>query len=177
MNVRSGLGCVRLAVEALAIPLALVVLGCLMAGCQGSLLSYRGGTVSPGESIELLEGEHSAYWPTRDLRINYTYSKNSNQLNLSGNVKFADWLGFSFNNILVFNLQVFLLNDQGTVLQAAGLATSPSYAQAQSLLNFTKTMSLPPGTTAMAFGYTGEARGTGDDDSGTTSFFYIPVAR
>ncbi len=177
MRVWSRLRYSRMAANSLSAPFAVVVLCCLMAGCQGNLLTYKGGNVPPGESIILLDGEHSAYWPTRDLRVNYTYLKKSNQLNISGDVKFADWLGLSFDNIVFFNLQIFLLNDQGTVLQTAGLATSSNFANSRASLSFTKTMTLPAGTAAMAFGYTGEARGTGDDEAGTTSFFYIPVER
>lgn len=177
MVVRLGLRRLRRAVRFLWVPCVLTAFCYLTAGCQGNLLTYKGGNVPQGESIILLDGEHSGFWPTRDLRVNYTYSKKSDQLNISGDVRFADWLGLSFNNIEFFNLQLFLLSNQGTVLQAAGLATSPSFASSRMSLNFTKTMTLPAGTVAMAFGYTGEARGAADEDTGTTSFFYIPVER
>jgi hypothetical protein len=40
-------------------------------------------------------------------------------------------------------------------------------------------MTLPPGTASMAFGYSGEARSTGDDDGGggDTPFWFEPVVR
>ena len=177
MVVRAGLRYLRMAVRFWSGPCILAAFYCLTAGCQGNLLTYKGGNVPQGESIELLDGEHSGYWPTRDLRVNYTYLKKTNQLNISGDVRFADWLGLSFDNIEFFNLQMFLLSDQGTVLQAVGLATSPSFASSRMSLNFAKTMTLPADTVAMAFGYTGEARGAADEDTGTTSFFYIPVER
>lgn len=156
---------------------AVAALCCLMASCQGNLLTYKGSTLAPGEGISLLEGEHSGYWQTRDLRINYTYSKKANQMQISGDINFSSWLGYNFQNIIYFNMSMFLVDEQGTVVQSGGVATSSNYAQSQDSMSFTKTFDLPPGTTAMAFGYTGEARGIGDDEAGTTSFFYVPVRR
>ena len=157
--------------------LAITVLCCLIVSCQGNLLTYKGSRVTPGESISLLEGEHSGYWQTRDLRINYTYSKKGNQMQISGDIDFAGWLGYNFQNILYFNISMFLVDDQETILQSSGVTSSSNFAQSQDSMSFSKTLDLPPGTTAIAFGYTGEARGIGDEEAGTTSFFYIPVHR
>jgi hypothetical protein len=176
MHQRSSIRQLKAEENALGILAVLVTLCCLVTACQGNLLTYKGDTVLSAESIPLKVGRHTGQWETRDVRVNYTYSRDADQLDVSGRLKFADQIAYNFANIMYFNLRLFLLNDQGTVLHSTGVATSATFADAQDALSFNKSLQLPPGTVAIAFGYTGEARGTGDmEDAGTTSFFHSPV--
>ena len=68
----------------------------LMAGlatCQGSLTSYRGRPVEAKNRFDLLEGgPHEGDWQTRDLRVEFRYLREQQDLQISGLVKPQDYL-------------------------------------------------------------------------------------
>lgn len=148
----------------------------LLNGCQANLLTSGRGTVPEADQITLVDNkEHVGTWQTRDLTIRYRYFRNQNQLEISGDIQFGDYLRQGFRNIVYFNSKLLLVNDQGKVLETRGLATTNYYADSEYLVPFKVTLNLPAGTTAMAFTYTGKARSIDSGDGGFgTDFWYSP---
>ena len=154
----------------------LLLAGVLLSGCQGVFLTSSGRLVPPRDRINLAgAGEQAGSWQTRDLLIHYKYVRTADQLQISGDMQFGDYLRKVFPFIIYFHSGVLLLNDQGRVLATKNLATTNSYADSSTLVPFRVTYALPPGTTAIAFTYTGQARSISSNDGGVgTSFYYYP---
>jgi hypothetical protein len=155
---------------------ALALTGLLLSGCQEVLLSSRGRVVPAVERIVLTaHSKQSGFWETRDLQIHYRYLEASNRLQISGDIRFGDYLRKVYPFIVYFHSGVLLLNDQGRVLATKSLALTNYFADSNALVPFGATFDLPPGTSAIAFTYTGEARSISSSDGGVgTSFYHYP---
>jgi len=150
----------------------------LLFGCQASVYKHSvssGGTVQADKRISLLGGEHFGTWKTFDLTIPYRYARNQDRLELSGEVDFSNRIKFNFQIMESFFVTVMLLNDQGTVLQNVDVGSSFYFADSDDPIKFAKTFVVPPGTTAMAFSYTGTARGIGSNGDTNTDFWDFPT--
>jgi hypothetical protein len=154
----------------------LLLAGMLLSGCQGSFLSSSGKLVPPRDRITLAAaGEQSGSWETRDLLIHYKYVRTANRLQISGNMQFGDYLRKVYPSIIYFHAGMLMLNEQGRVLATRSVATTNSYANSSTLVPFRATYDLPPGTTAIAFTYTGQGRSISSGDGAVgTSFYYYP---
>jgi len=143
--------------------LLFLFLGALVA-CQSSFFSYRGATAEQEWRIALLEGgPHKGFFRTRDLSMHYRYLRDLDNLQLSGVVELDDSLKYNFRSIEYLFLQVNLLDAEGKVLESKLVLTS-DHLQLIEELPFKRSLELPPGTTAIAFSYTGRVReggGTG----------------
>lgn len=151
----------------------------VFAGCQQAMLTSQGHIVPQQDRIALAAaGQHSGNWQTRDLSVDYNYEHSQNQLKISGVVHFASYLQKDYQNLAYFNLDTILLNAQGAVIVTKEVTTSNYYASTSQPLQFTNTITLPSGTAAMAFGYTGKARAVGDQEQGGggTEFSHYPVS-
>lgn len=155
-----------------------------LAGCQGLLFNLKGSRVKDGYGINLVQsGEKSGYFQSRDLTVNYHYTRSGSQLNISGYVEYASYVTMGFTAIENFNLGVVLADDQSNVLSDQSLISAGDF-DPRDKLHFQRTLTLPPGTAMMAFTYRGNAEEGGSrfsDDSangGTqTTFWQFPVVK
>jgi len=142
------------------IGLLALLLGMVVA-CQGRFLSYQGAVAKQESRIALLEGgQHTDTWKTRDLSIRYRYQRDQGNAELSGTVELDKSLGRSFSTLEYLILWVHLLDAEGRVLESKGVLTS-EYRHMVRKLPFKRSLELPPGTTAIAFSYTGRVRDGG----------------
>ncbi len=142
------------------IGLLALLLGMLVT-CQGRFLSYQGAVAKRENRIALLEGgQHTDSWKTRDLSIRYKYQRDQGNAELSGTVELDKSLGRSFSTLEYLILWVHLLDAEGRVLGSKWLLTS-EYRHMVRKLSFKRSMELPPGTTAIAFSYSGRVRDGG----------------
>ena len=158
--------------------LSLTLLIVLMVGCQSISFDPRGHTVPEAKLIVLPQsGDYSGTYKNEDVNIAYTFVRNQNQLGISGTVRFADRIMMGFVIVQVFHLDAILVDAQGKVLDMTGLTT----ASAVNLLydgsiDFSKMVTLPPNTAALAFSYRGMAlSGGSDDDGGSMDFWEYPL--
>lgn len=154
-----------------------LVLGFLfLNGCQGTGMDYRKGMVTEGLIALQPQGRDSGSWESRDLTVDYQTVRNSGSLDLSGKVVYSSVLTTNFSEIEYFHLDVLFVDDQGHVLDMQGLASSAkSYPEDPEV--FKVSLALPARATAMAFSYRGQARDTGDRDSGggQSYFWHYPI--
>ena len=150
----------------LAIAAALLIPASQTIGAGGSTHS-----VSPVDRISIDQPRSSGQWKAHELTVNYSYSKDQGQIDLSGNIVFANFLVLGYARLQDFRLGVIFLDANGKVIEETGLATNRG---AFDPIPFKRRVSLPPNAASMAFSYQGDGIESGMA-SGRTSFSFSPV--
>lgn len=133
----------------------------VVVACQGHLFSYRGAVARQESRLPLREGgPHRGFLKTQDLSVRYHYWREQGNVELSGSVELAKSLRYNFTTLEHLFLEVHLLDAEGRVLESKGVLTS-EYRHMVRKLPFKRSLELPPGTTAIAFSYTGRVRDGG----------------
>ena len=142
--------------------LCVILLGSLVA-CQGGMGSYAGKTVDAKDRIELLEGgPHQGSWETRDLFVEFRYSRKPQDLQISGLIKLQQYLSH-FNSIKYLYLRLHFVDAGGKVLADQALLKSTGYrVQMPEKMPFKAELQIPPDGAAVAFSYRGRAQGGGE---------------
>ena len=159
----------------------LVASSIVLTGCQGVLLTYKGAKVRDAYRIALTDGtQRSARYESPDLTIDYQVLRNGNDLQLSGVAEYTPRIKNNFTMIPDFDLSVFLTDAQGNILEDRWIAT-PGSGDPNNRMRFSEKLLLPPGTTNMAFSYSGRARessgGGNDRGGGEMPFWQVPIVR
>ncbi len=152
--------------------LSVIVSALFVAGLQSSAAA---GFVSPADRLSIAEPQSSAEWKGQDLTVKYAYSADQGQVELSGNIRFADFLLLGFTLLHDFRLSVIFLDQNGKVLEQKGLVTNRGGFDP---IPFKTRLTLPPGAVFMAFSYQGQAVDSasgGGGGGGFTSFWYYPI--
>jgi hypothetical protein len=139
---------------ALALGFSFLLLS-VLAACTSSLFSYRGQTANPQSRIALQEGLHKAVWSTDDLSVEYSYSRNSNNLRISGQVELSNELKDVSDVVANFFLQVVFLNADGRASDTEELVAA-GYGEPITKWQFDRTYVMPANAAAMAFSYDGQ---------------------
>jgi len=152
-------------------PSAIVVILFLAAS---QIISANAGTPSvlPKDRLSIEQPQYSGQWKAYDLTIEYSYSKDQGRLDLSGNVRFANYLTLGTSRLENFRLGVVFLDESCKVLQEVGLATSRGPLDP---VRFSRKINLPLNAAFMAFSYQGEAIAGGGYSAGRTSFSFYPI--
>ena len=149
-----------------------------LAGCQSLSFDPRGHTVPEAKLITLPQsGDASGIYKNEDVNIAYKLVRNEGQLTISGTVRFADRIMMGFVIVQIFHLDAILVDAEGKVLDMTGLTTASDVNMLfDSSLDFSKTVTLPPNTAALALSYRGMAlSGGSDDDGGSMDFWDYPL--
>lgn len=151
--------------------LAVIVSALFVVGVQSSSAA---GFVPPADRLSIAESRSSAVWKGQDLTVKYTYSADQGQMELSGNIRFADSMSMGFALLHDFRLSVIFLDQNGRVLEQKGLVTNRGGFDP---IPFKARLTLPPGAVSMAFSYQGQAvdSASGGGGGGFNSFWYSPV--
>jgi hypothetical protein len=129
-------------------------------------------SVSPVDRLSIEQPRYSGEWKTSDLKVEYSYSKDQGQMDLSGNIRFANYLINGYSNLHNFHLGAIFLDENGKVLQEIGLATGRGPLDA---ISFHHKVNLPSNAAFMAFSYQGDATSGGGNGAGMTSFAFYPI--
>ena len=152
--------------------LSVIVSALFIAALQ---VSAAAGFVPPEDRLSIAEPRASAVWKGQDLTVKYTYSADQGQMELSGNIRFANYLSQGFTQLRDFRLNVIFLDQNGKVLEEKGLVTNRGGFDP---LPFKTRLTLPPGAVSIAFSYQGDAidsaSGAGGG-GGHSSFWYYPI--
>jgi hypothetical protein len=147
----------------------------VLTGCQGPLLSYKGEKVRNVYRIALADGtQKSDRYESPHLTIDYYRDRNGNELRLSGTVTFTSRVRNNFTVIPNFYLTVFFTDAKGTILEEKGIPT-PGVGDPEHPMRFNEMLLLPPGTTHMAFSYSGQGRIGSGRSGGATTFVLVPI--
>lgn len=137
-----------------------------LAACQGSLTSYRGKPVEAKNRFDLLEGgPREGDWQTRDIRIEFQYLREQQDLQISGLVKPQDYL-LHYNIMKSFFLGLHFVDAGGKVLVDETIMSAGYRVEMPEQMAFKANLKIPPDSTAFAFSYSGRAMISGDDSRG-----------
>jgi len=131
--------------------------------------SASAGFVPPAARLAIDQPRYSGQWKGPDLTVEYRYSRDQGQIDLSGKVVFAYTMVMGYTLLNNFRLGAVFLDKNGRVLKETGLATNRDSFES---IPFNRRISLPSESVFMAFDYQGYAGGGG---SGPTSFWFYPI--
>ncbi|MGA3115821.1 MAG: hypothetical protein ABSF90_15475 [Syntrophobacteraceae bacterium] len=126
-------------------------------------------SVSAPDRLSIEQPRYSGQWKGNDLSVEYRYSKDQGQMDLSGNIRFAYSMTMGYTNLQDFRLGAIFLDKNGKVLKEIGLATN---RDAFDPIPFNRRINLPSDAVFMAFSYQGKAC---DEGRGKTSFWFYPI--
>ncbi len=126
-------------------------------------------SVSAADRLSIKQPRYSGRWKGNDLSVEYSYSKDQGQMDLSGNVWFSYSLVMGYTDLRSFQLGAIFLDENGKVLEEIGLATNRGSFDP---IPFSRRINLPPNAVFMAFRYQGTATDVGRDK---TSFWFSPI--
>jgi hypothetical protein len=126
-------------------------------------------SVSAADRLSIEQPLYSGQWKGNDLTVEYRYSKDQGQMDLSGNIRFSYSMTMGYTNLQDFRLGAIFLDKNGKVLQEIGLATNRN---AFDPIPFNRRINLPSNAVFMAFSYQGKAC---DQGRGKTSFWFYPI--
>jgi hypothetical protein len=138
------------------------------------MLLHR-GPVREVDRVPLAEGEWTyGVWTGRDLVVDYRYLRNGSDLDLYGRVDLAGHITHNFENIDHVHVQAYFLDGAGNIIGSRGAMSSGwrSRLVGGYSIPFHTTMTLPPGTAALGFSYTGLAYSTDRGEGGTPYSFF-----
>ena len=149
-----------------------------------SYLTYEGHEVAEEDRIEIKEGgPNKGAMRTYDLTLDYVYEQKKDGLTLSGKISWSRHIENNFRMLEHFYLRVYFVDSFGKIIEGKGIIHSGHNVEIENL-SFEKHFTLPSGTVAMAFGYSGRATeyGTAGDrnvQGGQTDweFWKSPVRR
>lgn len=162
--------------------LALIGMILLMCGCRSLIFDPRGHLVPEEKWIAVPEtGAETGVFENEDLTITYKMVRNSGELRILGEIRFADRISKNFPTIQYFHLGALLLNDQGRIIEISNLASVAFYKTQYATipdypLVFNTVLRVAGNTRFIAFQYTGRGLDMGDPEGGgTMDFWEYPV--
>jgi hypothetical protein len=126
-------------------------------------------SVSVADRLSIEQPRYSGQWKGNDITVEYRYSHDHGQMDLSGNVRFSYSLIMGYTNLLDFRLGAIFLDENGRVLEEIELATNRGSFDP---ISFSRRINLPPNAVFMAFSYQGEAA---EAHRNKTSFWFNPI--
>ena len=143
-----------------------------LATCQSSLTSYRGTPVEPKNSFDLLEGgPHEGDWQTRDLRVEFQYLREQQDLQISGLLKPQDYL-LHYNFLKSFFLGLHFVDAEGRVLVDEVIISAGYRVDMSDEMAFKANLKIPADSNAIAFSYRGSALISGGSGRGSSWDFW-----
>lgn len=127
-------------------------------------------SVPPADRLSIAQSGDSGQWKGRDVTVEYRYSKDNGQIDLSGTARFAFFLPMGYSRLEDFHLGAIFVDENGKVLEEIGLATSHGSFDP---VAFHRKVKLPLDAVSMAFSYQGTAIPSGV--GGITSFSFYPI--
>jgi hypothetical protein len=134
----------------------------------------RGVVLEPDRITLPGNAEEKAVWETRDLKVDYRFSRSGGQLRISGTVRLDDSIRYNATSLWDFHIGVIFTDGHGRVLQMRGLATT-GFPGIDEPMYFNTSFSVPAGATSMALYYQGQAKDTGNGSGSLFSFWQYPI--
>lgn len=149
----------------------------VLASCQPFAHRYTDRYYDSSATMPLTMGEpQEGTWETFELTVRYRYQL-AGELQISGTATLGRHYRDLYERIKRLDFYLFLLDDTSKVLETLRLGQAIG-AETDTVLRFTETIALPPGTNRIGFGYEGRVV-AGDPDPGNNSdwFYKLPLSR
>jgi hypothetical protein len=157
---------------------SLFLISVMLLGCQSLNFTPIGHTVPQNKWIFLSQsGDQSGSWRSEDLILDYKYDRDHSQVYISGVIRFGGPIRNQFQIIQYFHLDAIPVDAQGKVLDMIALTSAGEINMLyDGPIDFSKMLTLPANTAAIAFSYRGRASGGGSYfDGGFADFWEYPV--
>ena len=127
-----------------------------LAGCQTTTGYYKGAKADQETIISVADKANGVrHWKDLYVDIDYSFKQQGNQLLVDGILAFSGYPKQMMASVKDFKLKLFLLDQDGRVLDYYDLKRTVSSSLDQKTA-FGKSVQMPAGTVAMSFGYEGE---------------------
>ncbi|MBI5591361.1 MAG: hypothetical protein HY881_12855 [Deltaproteobacteria bacterium] len=142
----------------------LMIVALTIAGCGGSLLTYKGNKVTQRDLMVLLkDGNQQGVWKTNELAITYQYQMTPETLNFTGNTKLVGGFALGFRRITRLSVYLLFLDNQGIVLDNVLIYSLGSHHATDGIpMDFENTIPIPAGARTISFAYEGVLDGVND---------------
>ncbi len=146
--------------------------------CSTYLGRGNGAVVRPESRVDLREGgTHKGSLKTIDLLLEYEYTRNQDNLMLSGYVQLTGRLSTNYEYVDYFFLTINFLDGEGRMLVRQTVMTYMSGYRIDDKWHFTRTLLPPPGTVGFAFGYNGRVLEAERDGLNDLPFYMSPLQK
>ena len=142
--------------------LLLFVFAGLLLGCQSVFNPYQGKAVKVDNNIPLMEGgPHQGVWETSEVSFKYSFVRNSDKLELSGDLALYAASHWTYELIDNLFFRVSFIDSDGKLIDSRVIWSTVygNYFYQWNLKQ--RTLDLPPNTAAMGFSYMGRVREAG----------------
>ncbi len=143
----------------------------LVSGCVETVSMYHGNKVSNVQVVTLQEGvQNAGTWETFDVVVDYSYLKEGEVLELTGNVELGQSYQMTYDRLRYLDLFLFFTDEGSRVLETVafrGFLTNTTDDQRK----FTRSYNVPAGTVGFSFGYNGAVGGR----DGHITFSQLPL--
>lgn len=140
----------------------------VITGCSTTTTYYLGARENPERMTKIsLQPTQSLVWEDLYIRVNYQLSQEKDMLKISGKLAFSDYPKINLARFKQITLNLYLLDDQGTVVKYAELL-KPLGSSFEEEFPFKKQLNRPPDASALSFGYDIRAY----DEMGSGHFFW-----
>lgn len=149
------------------------LLAICLSGCVETAMKYHGRQVAPVHVVPLHEGQQAAgTWQTFDVVIDYTFLKNGEVLEMSGQVELGQSYQTTYDGLKFLDLYVFFMDKDSRVLETVYM---PAFLTntTDDKGTFTRSYNVPDGTVGVSFGYDGKVGGW----DGHTRFYQLPLQK
>ncbi len=144
----------------------------MLLSSQAMPFAVSRGVVLERDRISLPgDTEQNGVWETRDLGVQYHFSRSGGQLRISGTVRLADSIRYNASLLRDFRIGLIFVDGQGRVRQMRGLSTS-GFPGLDEPMYFKSTIPIPADSLSMAFFYQGQAS---DSGNGSGCFLLLGV--
>ncbi len=148
----------------------------LLSGCRNYLVPEVGALSLESDRIDFPEGDDGvALWVGKELDIQYTIAKKSDELVLSGKVIIHESVLRSFDSIDRLAVKLNFLDNSGRVLTTADITPRYStYNKVTRPLDFKTAVTPDPEASSFVFSYYGTLFGRLADATASWEIFYFP---
>ena len=156
--------------------ICMVIAVLVLNACGGKFFTYKGAAVTRKNlKVSLLDGDRSGEWNANDqLTIKYKYQKASDALKISGKAELLAGMS-AFKIVKQLSVYLLFLDANGLVIDDPLIFSTGNFLDtSMTAMTFDKALTIPQGTRALSFAYTGELVSTGTGGQTTYSIWNYP---
>jgi hypothetical protein len=141
----------------------LMIAALTLAGCGGSLFTYKGYKVTQNNLVvRLQDGNQQGVWKTNELAITYQYQMSPETLKVAGTTELVGGFKIGFSWIERLAVYLLFLDNQGIVIENVLIYSAGNHHYIDTIpMEFERTIPMPEGARTISFAYEGELSGWG----------------
>lgn len=158
--------------------LLLVGLMLFFAGCVETAMMFRGNLLNPSQQVQAIDDGVVSRETLESFEtvIRYEYLRKGDILAISGQASLTERYPMLYSTLRYLDIYLFFTDSGQRVLETVLLANAMT--RVDEVATFSRELKIPKGAVGVAFGYSGEVTGGGDErDDGREIFYLLPLKR